>query len=91
MCGSRYHHIVTWMGYAHEGSVLFCGVTVKGTSILINMLTGRQTALMYKNSKKKIDKGVAFPTCVSVNNTVCHFSPLASDETVLAANDVVKM
>lgn len=50
-----------------------------------------QTALMFKNSKKKIDKGVAFPTCVSVNNTVCHFSPLASDETVLAANDVVKI
>jgi methionine aminopeptidase len=46
---------------------------------------------MFKNSKKKIDKGIAFPTCVSVNNTVCHFSPLASDETVVNANDIVKM
>jgi len=50
-----------------------------------------QTALMYKNAKKKIDKGVAFPTCVSVNNTVCHFSPLASDDSVLVAKDIVKM
>jgi methionine aminopeptidase len=50
-----------------------------------------QTALMFKNSKKKIEKGIAFPTCVSVNNTVCHFSPLAGDETILATNDIVKM
>ncbi len=52
---------------------------------------GSHTALMFKNSKKKIEKGVAFPTCISINNTVCHFSPLAGDETVLAANDIVKM
>ncbi|KAH8950455.1 hypothetical protein BDL97_10G086200 [Sphagnum fallax] len=50
-----------------------------------------QTALMFKNSKKKIEKGIAFPTCVSVNNTVCHFSPLAGDETILATNDIVKI
>ncbi|KAJ3866041.1 MAG: proliferation-associated protein 1 [Lentinula lateritia] len=42
----------------------------------------------------KISKGVAFPTCVSVNNTVSHFSPLASDpqsSQVLAKDDVVKL
>ncbi|KAJ7536134.1 hypothetical protein O6H91_12G057500 [Diphasiastrum complanatum] len=50
-----------------------------------------QTANVYKNAKKKIEKGVAFPTCVSPNNTVCHFSPLASDETVLGDNDIVKI
>ncbi len=54
-------------------------------------MVGSQTALMFKNSKKKIEKGIAFPTCVSVNNTVCHFSPLAGDETILATNDIVKM
>lgn len=51
----------------------------------------RQAGSMYKNVKKKIERGIAFPTCISVNNTVCHFSPLASDETVLAEGDVVKM
>lgn len=51
----------------------------------------RQTGNVYKNVKKKIERGVAFPTCISVNNTVCHFSPLASDETVMEAGDVLKM
>jgi methionine aminopeptidase len=55
------------------------------------VVVGSQTALMFKNSKKKIEKGIAFPTCVSVNNTVCHFSPLAGDETILAINDIVKI
>ncbi|CAI9784798.1 unnamed protein product [Fraxinus pennsylvanica] len=46
---------------------------------------------MYKNVKKKIERGVAFPICISVNNTVCHFSPLANDETVLEEGDVLKI
>ncbi|KAL2902090.1 ERBB-3 BINDING PROTEIN 1 [Bienertia sinuspersici] len=50
-----------------------------------------QTANMYKNVKKKIEKGIAFPTCISVNNVVCHFSPLASDESVLEDGDMVKI
>jgi curved DNA binding protein len=58
----------------------------KGDSVIRD-----QTAGMYKNSRKKIDRGVAFPTCVSANNTVCHFSPLAGDESTLAANDIVKI
>jgi methionine aminopeptidase len=51
----------------------------------------RQTGNTYKNVKRKIEKGIAFPTCISVNNTVCHFSPLASDETVLEEGDLIKM
>ncbi|KAK8617280.1 hypothetical protein V6N13_080197 [Hibiscus sabdariffa] len=50
-----------------------------------------QTGNMYKNAKKKIEKGVAFPTCLSVNNTVCHFSPLASDSSELEEGDMVKI
>lgn len=50
-----------------------------------------QTGSMYKNVKKKIERGVAFPTCLSVNNTVCHYSPLASDETVLEEGDILKI
>lgn len=50
-----------------------------------------QTGNMYKNVKKKIERGVAFPTCVSVNNVVSHFSPLASDEAVLEDGDLVKI
>ncbi|KAH7667578.1 Peptidase M24 methionine aminopeptidase protein [Dioscorea alata] len=50
-----------------------------------------QAGSVYKNVKKKIERGVAFPTCISVNNVVCHFSPLATDETVLVENDIVKI
>ncbi|XP_042515762.1 ERBB-3 BINDING PROTEIN 1 [Macadamia integrifolia] len=50
-----------------------------------------QSGNMYKNVKKKIERGVAFPTCISINNTVCHFSPLASDETVLQEGDMLKI
>ena len=41
--------------------------------------------------KSKIDKGVAFPTCLNVNNVVCHFSPLSTDTMELKAGDIVKM
>ncbi|KAE8661033.1 ERBB-3 BINDING PROTEIN 1 [Hibiscus syriacus] len=50
-----------------------------------------QTGNMYKNAKKEIEKGVAFPTCISVNNVVCHFSPLASDTSELEEGDMVKI
>ena len=36
--------------------------------------------------------GTAFPTCVSVNNCVCHFSPLKSDvDYMLKDGDLVKV
>lgn len=36
--------------------------------------------------------GIAFPTCVSVNNCVCHFSPVKSDPNVILKDgDLVKM
>ncbi|GFZ02195.1 metallopeptidase M24 family protein [Actinidia rufa] len=51
----------------------------------------KQSGNMYKNVKKKIERGVAFPTCTTENNTVCHFSPLASDETVLEDGDMINI
>ena len=43
-----------------------------------------RTALIYtkKNKGKAIEKGIAFPVCVSVNEIMCHVSPLTSDESV---------
>ncbi|XP_076928416.1 ERBB-3 BINDING PROTEIN 1-like [Bidens hawaiensis] len=51
----------------------------------------QKTGNVYKNVKKKIERRVAFPTCLSVNNTVCHFSPLASDKTVLKEGGILKI
>lgn len=39
---------------------------------------------------KKMPKGLAFPTCVSVNEVICHFSPLNEDTTVLQRGDSVR-
>lgn len=40
----------------------------------------------------KAKRGVSFPTCVSVNNVVCHHSPFeAEGSTTLANGDVVKI
>ncbi len=48
-----------------------------------------QTSKHYKD--KKVEKGVAFPTCVSVNNIVGHFSPLMSDSTLVKKDDLIKI
>eukprot|EP01104_Vermistella_antarctica_P008114 TRINITY_DN202_c0_g1_i1.p1 TRINITY_DN202_c0_g1~~TRINITY_DN202_c0_g1_i1.p1 ORF type:complete len:425 (-),score=143.23 TRINITY_DN202_c0_g1_i1:136-1410(-) len=42
-------------------------------------------------TKGKMEKGIAFPTCISLNNCVDHYSPLKGDETVLKEGDVVKI
>merc|ERR1711936_1316483 len=55
-----------------------------------NRLT-EETSKAFKKDKK-LTKGIAFPTCISVNNCICHFSPLVSEaDVVLADGDVVKI
>ena len=48
-----------------------------------------QTGQLFKT--KKVEKGVAFPTCISVNECVCHNSPLTSESGTLAPGDMVKI
>jgi len=57
-------------------------------------LIAEAVASLYNKAKAgvKISKGIAFPTAISVNNVVSHFSPLPSDaEVVLKDNDIVKI
>ncbi|XP_065888176.1 proliferation-associated protein 2G4-like [Dysidea avara] len=50
-----------------------------------------ETQKVFKK-EKEMKKGIAFPTCVSVNNCICNFSPLRSDPPVkLKTEDVVKI
>uniref|UniRef100_A0A8B9LRN0 Proliferation-associated protein 2G4 n=1 Tax=Astyanax mexicanus TaxID=7994 RepID=A0A8B9LRN0_ASTMX len=50
-----------------------------------------ETGKVFKR-EKDMKKGIAFPTCVSVNNCVCHFSPLKSDpDYTLKDGDLVKI
>jgi len=45
------------------------------------------------NSKKtkKLERGIAFPCCISLNNCVGHFSPLSDESVKLAEGDVAKI
>ena len=48
---------------------------------LITELTGK--VYNQKKKGKAIEKGSAFPTCISVNNCVGHYSPLSSEDDVV--------
>ncbi|XP_020789480.1 proliferation-associated protein 2G4 [Boleophthalmus pectinirostris] len=51
----------------------------------------QETAKVFKK-EKEMKKGTAFPTSVSVNHCVCHFSPLKSDpDIILKDGDLVKV
>jgi len=45
---------------------------------------------VYK-SNKKMERGIAFPTCISVNHIAGHYSPEAGDKAALKDGDVVKI
>lgn len=50
-----------------------------------------ETSKVFKQ-KKDLKKGIAFPTCISVNSCICHFSPLKSDpDYIVKDGDLVKM
>uniref|UniRef100_A0A8C5ED11 Peptidase M24 domain-containing protein n=1 Tax=Gouania willdenowi TaxID=441366 RepID=A0A8C5ED11_GOUWI len=67
-----------------------------GTSVLSLCEKGdafivAETGKIFKK-EKEMKKGIAFPTCVSVNNCVCHYSPLKSDpDVVLKDGDLIKV
>jgi len=53
-----------------------------------------ETGKLYNKKDKggrKIEKGIAFPTCISVNELVGHFSPLKGESKQLAIGDLVKV
>lgn len=53
-----------------------------------------ETGKLYNKKDKdgrKMEKGVAFPTCVSVNDLIGHFSPLKGESRALKEGDVAKI
>eukprot|EP01064_Diplonema_japonicum_P003590 TRINITY_DN122_c0_g4_i1.p1 TRINITY_DN122_c0_g4~~TRINITY_DN122_c0_g4_i1.p1 ORF type:complete len:416 (+),score=168.74 TRINITY_DN122_c0_g4_i1:72-1250(+) len=91
--------------YKMAGS--FCNMALKeiikqaapGVTVLALATTGdnvllEQTEKVFNKGKgdDKIEKGIAFPTCINVNQTVCHYSPTLDDtHPPLAVGDVVKI
>lgn len=54
-------------------------------------ITEEAGKLYNKKGGEKIEKGIAFPTCISVNELVGHFSPLKSESRVLKEGDLCKI
>jgi len=72
------------------------GATIIDLCLEGDKLLEQGTAAVYNKGPKasRVNKGIAFPTSISVNNVVSHFSPLASDPQAsqkLAKGDVVKI
>lgn len=51
----------------------------------------QETNSVFKR-EKEMRRGIAFPTCISINNCICHYSPLKSDpELKLKNGDLIKI
>ncbi len=55
-----------------------------------DVLLEKEIAALYSD-RPQIEKGIAFPTCVSINNCVGNYSPITDEGLVLNVGDVVKM
>ncbi|CAF0821738.1 unnamed protein product [Adineta steineri] len=67
------------------------GASIKDTCIYGDKRLDEETLRVFKKDKE-VKKGIAFPTCLSINNYICHFSPLVSDpDMILKDDDVVKI
>jgi curved DNA binding protein len=65
------------------------GAKIADLCALGDKVIADESAKVYKAAK--FEKGIAFPTCVSVNNCCGHFSPMPGDETALAEGDMAKV
>ncbi|TRY68376.1 hypothetical protein TCAL_12211 [Tigriopus californicus] len=67
------------------------GTSVRSICVQADKRIEEETSQAFKKDKK-ISKGIAFPCCVSVNNCICHYSPLSTDPDVkLQDGDMVKI
>lgn len=71
-------------------SEISAGKTILELCELGDKLIVAEVQSLYKK-QKNIQKGIAFPTCISVNHVCGHYSAEAGDKAVLNAGDVVKI
>lgn len=75
--------------------ILVAGVSVYSVCKKADAMLQQQIDAIYNNNASKdlsFEKGIAFPTCLSINHIVDNYSPLNESESlVLADGDVVKI
>jgi len=70
------------------------GADIAGLCELGDRIIEEETGKLYNKKDKegrKMEKGIAFPTCISVNELIGHFSPLKGESRPLQPNDVAKI
>lgn len=73
------------------------GLSVEGADIAtvcgqIDEYISEELMKVFSNKKsKKLERGIAFPCCLSVNEMAAHFSPCSEDSVKLVNEDVVKI
>jgi curved DNA binding protein len=92
---TKYQEACKIVNLTLEGLVSQCipGAKVVDLCLFGTSVMEAQAAKLYMKKVKGtlMDRGVAFPVCVSVNDVVCNHSPLASEELEpLKVGDVVK-
>uniref|UniRef100_A0A2I3FUT4 Peptidase M24 domain-containing protein n=1 Tax=Nomascus leucogenys TaxID=61853 RepID=A0A2I3FUT4_NOMLE len=71
---------------ASSSGVSVLSLCEKGDAMIM-----QETGKIFKK-EKEMKRGIAFPTSISVNNCVCHFSPLKRDQDyILKEGDLVKI
>ena len=77
-----------------------CELVVPGASVMElckkgDAMIAKQTHAHYAKPDEHgdiIERGIAFPTCINVNNIVCHYQPLLEkQEVIISAGDVVRV
>ncbi|XP_044760990.1 proliferation-associated protein 2G4-like [Coccinella septempunctata] len=67
------------------------GASVREICQFGDQLLTEETSKVFKK-EKELKKGIAFPTCISVNNCICHFSPVPTEpDYTLKDEDVTKV
>jgi methionine aminopeptidase len=58
----------------------------------VDKLIEEELRKVFNNKKsKKLERGIAFPTCISVNHIFGHYSPMSDESTKLEEGDLAKI
>ena len=77
---------------AKAAELCVVGADVATICSTIDAMCEEEVKKTFASKKSKhLERGIAFPTCISVNNVMGHFSPLMDESVILADGDVCKM
>jgi methionine aminopeptidase len=79
---------------ALEKAIELCvdGADVATVCAQIDSYIEEELKKVFSNKKsKKLERGIAFPCCISVNEMAAHFSPCPEDTITLKIEDIVKI